>query len=347
MNKANDPRPSHGHAKRLIIAKGRTQGPFIIQFFDIGTSRKNVRVSRFRIWHGVDSGSALFAGDRDGFEHLPSVAKTMFQQCLPEDFEPSDDEDEDEDEDEDPISAQIPRSRRGIAGLHRTIESSRPPLSSKPGLENSRLSSRTDDKNASRAGNATAGSVERSPGCSGVLKRPKKLEALLRGSKIQDSHAGQLQPTSHLPSSSDSRTRHDSSSPLTYPYQHIPPTPLGQERTTSLSQHIRSNTEFWFLPLHNAHPPRIRPYHTCNTAKNLFGHARTARVFDPSPDIANVLTIRMWDDAEAMTLMEEDDPKFREQDYEAFEVSLQEAKCWIWLDGRWTGNCTVEVKAMQ
>jgi hypothetical protein len=99
------------------------------------------------------------------------------------------------------------------------------------------------------------------------------------------------------------------------------------------------------MPLNGSHPPRIRPYHVGDTTKTLFGYTRSARVFDTSLTSANVLVIRMWDDAEAMQI-EEEDAKLREQDFKAFLRTLREAKCWIWIDGEWTRSCNVEAKAM-
>lgn len=339
MSKANDPRPSQGNAKRLIIAQGRTVGPFILQFFDGNTRRGRNRVARFRIWHGVDSGSAAFAGDRNGFEHVPSVEKTTSHEDLSEGYESSDGEDED------PISAQVPRSRRTTGGTLPTPVPSR----SWPSVAERPIGSMVDAHSVLAATHAANSSIERSPGKVSQLKRPKKFELIHDG---RTQHPGQSSRHDHISSqpnlctTSSAERQGPPSSNTQSSYQHSSSQASSEERHDSLTQHIREYTEFWFMLLHGKHPPRIRPYHTCDTAKTLFGHARSARVFDPSPDVANVISIRMWDRADAMTLMEEDDPKFREQDYTAFLSSLREAASWIWLDGQWTGSCNIEVKAM-
>lgn len=109
-------------------------------------------MSRFKIWNGVDSGSAGEAGDTYGFEHVPSVTKTTFQRYEFED-----------EEEEEPISAQVPRSRKTIGEvrpifvLTGTVSS---PLTLNDGPRN-------NNQSPLRTGRLAHANSERSPGTTG------------------------------------------------------------------------------------------------------------------------------------------------------------------------------------
>lgn len=70
MNQPDDPPREGKNPKQLIIAKGRTTGPWIIRY-----SHRKGSTSYFQIWQGVEAGSSGLPGDSKGFEHGYSVEK--------------------------------------------------------------------------------------------------------------------------------------------------------------------------------------------------------------------------------------------------------------------------------